>query len=302
MSRRGLVSARRATANVAQTITVDGIAALTTAGLTVQNTTEALVGAQVQRAPSVWQYGTGWDSDDAVSRVFGMGWQMRPVAGNTVSGGMHLMHDLAGVVADTGIVFTSAGMLEMTAPGSQSVATAGAIRFRTNAGPVMSARNSANTQNINFAECLNNTWYLGSSQVTGGFVIEAGTLGSPTALQLENVNVVRLTDSNTAQTLWMRGRSALSANANGSPFQLSGGAPNGSGTPGELKLGWDNSAAAFQENLRLGSDGSAAMTGFFGATPAVKPTVTGSRGGNAALADLLTELATLGLLTDSSSA
>lgn len=42
--------------------------------------------------------------------------------------------------------------------------------------------------------------------------------------------------------------------------------------------------------------------GFFGATPAAKPTVSGSRGGNAALADLLTELATLGLITDSSTA
>lgn len=42
--------------------------------------------------------------------------------------------------------------------------------------------------------------------------------------------------------------------------------------------------------------------GFFAATPAAKPAVTGSRGGNAALASLLTALATLGLITDSSSA
>jgi|GEM_PF-2319674 len=42
------------------------------------------------------------------------------------------------------------------------------------------------------------------------------------------------------------------------------------------------------------------LIGFFGATPATKPTVTGSRGGNAALASLLTALASLGLLTDSS--
>jgi hypothetical protein len=42
--------------------------------------------------------------------------------------------------------------------------------------------------------------------------------------------------------------------------------------------------------------------GFYGATAATKPTITGSRGGNAALADLLTELATLGLITDSTSA
>ena len=40
--------------------------------------------------------------------------------------------------------------------------------------------------------------------------------------------------------------------------------------------------------------------GFYGTTPAAKPAVSGSRAGNAALADLLTELATLGLITDSS--
>lgn len=41
--------------------------------------------------------------------------------------------------------------------------------------------------------------------------------------------------------------------------------------------------------------------GFFNGSPASKPTVTGSRGGNAALASLLTALSGLGLLTDSSS-
>ncbi len=41
--------------------------------------------------------------------------------------------------------------------------------------------------------------------------------------------------------------------------------------------------------------------GFYGATPVTQPTVTGSRGANAALASLLTELATLGLIVDSSS-
>lgn len=46
---------------------------------------------------------------------------------------------------------------------------------------------------------------------------------------------------------------------------------------------------------------SATHLGFFGATPAAKPTVTGSRGGNAALASLLTAGANLGLWTDSTS-
>jgi hypothetical protein len=39
--------------------------------------------------------------------------------------------------------------------------------------------------------------------------------------------------------------------------------------------------------------------GFYSATPAAKPAVTGSRGGNAALASLMTALAALGLVTDS---
>lgn len=42
--------------------------------------------------------------------------------------------------------------------------------------------------------------------------------------------------------------------------------------------------------------------GFFQASPVAKPTVTGSRAGNAALASLLTALASLGLITDSTTA
>jgi hypothetical protein len=41
--------------------------------------------------------------------------------------------------------------------------------------------------------------------------------------------------------------------------------------------------------------------GFYNSATTAKQTVTGSRGGNAALADLLTKLATLGLITDSTS-
>lgn len=39
--------------------------------------------------------------------------------------------------------------------------------------------------------------------------------------------------------------------------------------------------------------------GFFGATPGAQPTITGAKGGNAALTSLLTALATLGLVVDS---
>lgn len=49
-------------------------------------------------------------------------------------------------------------------------------------------------------------------------------------------------------------------------------------------------------------DGATNQVGFYGAAPASKPAVTGSRGGNAALASLITALATLGLITDNTTA
>lgn len=56
-----------------------------------------------------------------------------------------------------------------------------------------------------------------------------------------------------------------------------------------------------REFMRGEASGSAAMLGFYGSAATTKQTVTGSRGANAALASLLTALATLGLITDSSS-
>lgn len=57
-----------------------------------------------------------------------------------------------------------------------------------------------------------------------------------------------------------------------------------------------------------GSDGtvlgqsSTDKIGFYGvATPVVKPTVTGSKGANAALTSLMTALVALGLVTDTTS-
>ena len=41
--------------------------------------------------------------------------------------------------------------------------------------------------------------------------------------------------------------------------------------------------------------------GFYGKTPVVKPTVSGAKGGNAALTSLIAQLVALGLLTDTTS-
>lgn len=59
---------------------------------------------------------------------------------------------------------------------------------------------------------------------------------------------------------------------------------------------------AARNTIRMEASGTAAMIGFLGANPIARPTVTGSRGGNAALASALTALANLGLITDSSTA
>ncbi len=60
--------------------------------------------------------------------------------------------------------------------------------------------------------------------------------------------------------------------------------------------------AGLQTALRAGASGGNPTIGFLGAAPVTRPAVTGSRGGNAALASLLTQLASLGLITDSTSA
>lgn len=59
---------------------------------------------------------------------------------------------------------------------------------------------------------------------------------------------------------------------------------------------------AAREFMRAEASGAAPMIGFLGATAVARPTITGSRGGSAALASLLTALANLGLITDSTTA
>lgn len=53
--------------------------------------------------------------------------------------------------------------------------------------------------------------------------------------------------------------------------------------------------------FRIDQSGGVARAGFLGATPIARPTITGSRASNVALANLLTQLANYGLITDSTS-
>ncbi len=65
-----------------------------------------------------------------------------------------------------------------------------------------------------------------------------------------------------------------------------------------LRFQTDDFSLAAGGNVRV--QGDATGLGFFAATPVAKPTVTGAKGGNVALTSLLTALANLGLITDSS--
>ena len=68
-------------------------------------------------------------------------------------------------------------------------------------------------------------------------------------------------------------------------------------TPGFVRL-----SVGATNVFEVGGSAGANSIGFYGTTPVTKPTVSGSRSGNAALASLLTALSGQGLLTDSTTA
>lgn len=81
---------------------------------------------------------------------------------------------------------------------------------------------------------------------------------------------------------------------------IQAGLGGGAGVNGEVSLGVQGLGTGVA--VTTAALGGAIAVGFFGQAPAAKPTITGSRGGNAALASLLTALATLGLITNNTTA
>jgi len=129
----------------------------------------------------------------------------------------------------------------------------------------------------------------GLNAETSGIDIGAGRTGSGIAY----IDLIGDTTNADYGTRWIRG----GGGANTTSQILHKG--SGSFT---IKAEDAGSSLVFATNAATRISMNDTGIGFFGATAAAKPTVTGSRGGNAALADLLTELATLGLITDSSTA
>lgn len=74
---------------------------------------------------------------------------------------------------------------------------------------------------------------------------------------------------------------------------------NNAVTSQELQLQTRDNTATQRSNIRLGGNFSASALAFHGTAPIVKPTATGAKGGNAALASICTILANYGLIVDS---
>lgn len=151
--------------------------------------------------------------------------------------------------------------------------------------------------------------------ITLSKVTDAGTIAS------QDSNAVNL-DGGTADNIVIGGDTAAAANFttaiistsinsplyilnNGAQIQFRDGSDVLRGqiayevaAPFSITFNTYNSGGAYLTSPFKMSTTSAALS-FFGATPTTKPVVTGSKGGNAALASLITALATLGLITDS---
>lgn len=159
----------------------------------------------------------------------------------------------------------------------------------------------------------NSSNFLGFGQAGGGngtsiFVSDNGIGDGDFGLWINNAQSIWTSKRNIANFLSTRDtiNTVISArsgtNGSGSFVNsvLIGGDWNGF-------AGINKSGYAFARNFEVqGGDfshtGAAGKMGWFGTGPVIKQSIVGSRGGNAALADLLTKLANYGMITDSTSA
>ncbi len=161
----------------------------------------------------------------------------------------------------------------------------------------------------------------GSNAMTGDLDLGNNDLKNVTTINSAGPGVSIGAQSGTGNvTLYRNGTAVLTGTANG--VQVGAGAnvsPTGVGV-GQLTIAgssytgfiaMDGTAMYIGHNsgsrdLVLQTDetsrftlGSGGSMGFFGGAGTTKPTITGAKGGNTALANLLTALASLGLITDS---
>jgi hypothetical protein len=203
--------------------------------------------------------------------------------------------------------------------GYGSTGSSGALNISTGGGPTIGALNISGGQNSGIGAG-------GSLVFRGGATLASGAGGPLTFAGGDS-------QSGNGGTLTFVGGNSTVYGANPASITLAGALPTGAGSdiniqagdaglgsnanPGNITFttglidgfGGSTSGGYFavinQNNpsypLKIAVDASGLVDqiGFFGVTPISKPTVTGSRATGAALQNLLTKLAALGLITDS---
>jgi hypothetical protein len=175
-----------------------------------------------------------------------------------------------------GATTAKAGTFTQLSIGGQ---TTGAADFRTSTGATVVAGRTSNT---------------GVGSQPGAYAVYApNASGTVMIWSQARVSISNATAGSEACSLIFSTRVAGSfvdaATINGSGNLLVGTSTDGMTTNGSVAIAQD-----------LAHRGTKA--GFYNTSPVAKQTVTGSRGGNAALASLLTSLANTGLITDSTTA
>jgi hypothetical protein len=113
--------------------------------------------------------------------------------------------------------------------------------------------------------------------------------------------LVQNATSGAGQPLKVRAGGTSAAAAAGGALRLQAGRPGSGGAAGEVSIEGNRDDSTFDVAFRASTSGSAPTLAFYNTAPIAKPTVTGAKGGNAALTSLITALANLGLITDSTS-
>jgi hypothetical protein len=185
---------------------------------------------------------------------------------------------------------------------SASGTVAGSGLFRgTNNVVLVAARNAANSADITvLATDGSNVIHIGD--VLGGAFNHIALNPSAGTLSLDALNVLM----GSGVTTWGAQANAAATGINRIVHNMTGGWLTGRNNAGTLDIKLLEWGVVGTDIFSVGPTANGKLqftnvnTGFFGATPAAKGTVTGSKGANVALASLLTTLAGYGLLTDSS--
>lgn len=210
---------------------------------------------------------------------------------------------------------TPADLMHLLVP-NLGAAVAATMRIEAgngNAGlSIISAAPAASFQTASFeTEAGTSTnqskWFFGHTNVSdfigGGLIIATNTAGLVPRATISVAGRMAIDKGYVAEPTYTLGLGTTNGTAGN--LGAEGGAvinnAQGTATTSDFTVKTGASANAFFIDASGDSiQNNAANFGAFGATPVAKPTVTGSRGGNAALASLLTGLANLGWVTDNS--